>query len=66
MDTTSNEIVPSRAYSFADAAAALTICVKTLRRRVASGNVRAIPVSERRKAIPGSEILRVLNPPETK
>lgn len=49
-----------RAYSFDDAATALTISKRTLCRQVEGGKIRAVRVSERRRAIPGAELLRVL------
>ena len=60
---TGNEatIRPDRAYSIATAAKVLTICTDTLRDRIKSGAVRAIPVGKRRKAVPGAEILRILS-----
>ena len=50
-----------KAYSFKAAAEALTISTKTLSRQIDAGKLRAIAVSERRRAIPGSEIIRILN-----
>lgn len=49
-----------KAYSLADAATALTICKRTLTRQIQAGKIRAVPVSERRRAVPGSEIIRIL------
>ena len=58
--TAETQIRPDRAYSIATAAKALTVCTDTLRDRIKSGAVRAIPVGKRRKAVPGAEILRIL------
>ena len=58
--STEATIRPDRAYSIATAAKALTICSDTLRDRIKKGAVRAVPVSARRKAVPGAEILRIL------
>lgn len=49
-----------KAYTLADAASALTISKKTLTRHVEAGLIRSIKVSERRRAVPGSEIIRIL------
>lgn len=59
--STEATIRPDRAYSIATAAKVLTVCTDTLRDRIKSGAVRAIPVGKRRKAVPGAEILRVLS-----
>ena len=59
MDAT--KIHADRGYSKADTAAALTVCTKTLERQIKNGKIRAVQVSERRRVIPGSEIIRILS-----
>jgi predicted site-specific integrase-resolvase len=59
MDAT-KEIQADKSYSREFTANALTVSTKTLDREIKSGKIRAVQVSTRRKAIPGSEIMRIL------
>ena len=49
-----------RAYSIAEAAAALRVSGKTICRMIEAGKVTAAQVTERRRVIPASEITRIL------
>lgn len=64
MDTATNETQRKyeahKGYSLKDAAEALTICKRTLTNQIKAGKIRAVPVSARRRVVPGSEIIRIL------
>lgn len=59
--TEAGQIDPGKAYDLGSSADRLSISKRTLARLGKAGKIKIIAVSDRRKAVPGSEILRILN-----